>query len=113
MANVAVVGGGIAGLGAAHTLKKAGVDVTVFEAASEAGGRMRSQQWGGTWVDRGAEFFADTDLDQFRPLIDNLGLSQQIISYPGDKVAFEVWRYGKAHPLSFTELSSLLNFGAI
>jgi protoporphyrinogen/coproporphyrinogen III oxidase len=113
MVRVAVVGGGIAGLGAAYTLKKAGVDVTVFEAASQAGGRMRSQQWGGAWVDRGAEFIADADLEEFRPLIADMGMSRQLISYPGSKVAFDVWRDGKPHPLSFTEISSILTFGAM
>jgi oxygen-dependent protoporphyrinogen oxidase len=113
MAQVAVVGGGIAGLGAAYTLKKAGVDVTVFESAPEAGGRMRSQQWGGAWVDRGAEFIADADLAHFRPIIGELGLNKELVSYPGGKVAFEVWRDGQAHPLSFTEVSSILTFGAM
>ena len=113
MTRVAVVGGGIAGLGAAYTLKKAGVDVTVFESASEAGGRMRSQQWAGAWVDRGAEFIADADLAHFRPVLDDLGLTQQLKPYPGGKVAFEVWRNGQAHPLSFTEMSSILTFGAM
>lgn len=113
MAQVAVIGGGIAGLGAAYTLKRAGVDVTVFESAPEAGGRIRSQQWGGAWVDRGAEFIADTDLSHFRPVIDELGLSQDLVPYPGGKVAFDVWRDGQAHELSFTELSSILTFGAM
>ncbi|MBZ0287804.1 MAG: FAD-dependent oxidoreductase, partial [Anaerolineae bacterium] len=113
MARVAVIGGGIAGLGAAYTLKKAGVDVTVFEASSEAGGRMRSQQWGGAWVDRGAEFIADPDLQHFRPVIAELGLSKDLVPYPGGKVAFDVWRDGQTHQLSFTELSSILTFGAM
>jgi oxygen-dependent protoporphyrinogen oxidase len=113
MVHVAVIGAGIAGLGAAYTLKKAGVDVTVFESSSEPGGRMRSQQWAGAWVDRGAEFIADADLGHFRPLIDELGLEKDLMSYPGGKVAFDVWRDGRAHPLSFTEVGSILNFGAM
>jgi protoporphyrinogen/coproporphyrinogen III oxidase len=113
MTRVVVVGGGIAGLGAAYTLKKVGLDVTVLEAASEAGGRIRSREWNGAWVDMGAEFIADGDMQQFRPLIQELGLEDQLRPYPGGKVAFEVWRDGKPHSLSFTEMSSILRFGAM
>ncbi len=39
--NVAVIGGGPAGLAAAHTLRKQGHSVTIFEAAAELGGMAR------------------------------------------------------------------------
>jgi len=41
--SVAIVGGGIAGLIAAIDLARAGVKVSVFEAAVELGGRARTQ----------------------------------------------------------------------
>ncbi|MGH2727865.1 MAG: protoporphyrinogen/coproporphyrinogen oxidase [Actinomycetota bacterium] len=112
MAKVIVVGGGIAGLGAAHTLQKAGVEVSVLEAAPEAGGRMRSTFWNDAWVDLGAEFITSNDTS-FEKLAAELGILDQRLIYPGEKVAFNIWRDGKAHPLSFTEASSFLKFGAM
>lgn len=40
--NVAVIGGGVAGLTAAAQLAERGIDVTVFEASSQLGGRART-----------------------------------------------------------------------
>ena len=40
---IGIVGGGIAGLNAAYTLKKAGFSSQVFEASNRAGGRMFSK----------------------------------------------------------------------
>lgn len=113
MAQIVVVGGGIAGLGAAYTLQKAGVEVSVLEAAPEAGGRVRSKHWHGAWIDLGAEFIADADMTAFEKLAGELGLLDQRIVYPGEKVAFTIWRDGKAHPLSYTEPRSFLRFGAM
>ena len=52
---IAVVGGGIAGLAAAAALKARGYrDVTVFEKASEVGGKVRSRWIGGEVYELGA-----------------------------------------------------------
>ena len=51
--SVAVVGSGCAGLAAAHALSKAGLHVTVFEAASHVGGHAHTVQVEGTAVDVG------------------------------------------------------------
>lgn len=40
--NIAIVGGGIAGLNAAYQLKKAGLKATVYEASGRLGGRIQS-----------------------------------------------------------------------
>jgi len=112
MARVIVVGGGIAGLGAAYTLQKAGVEVSVLESEAEAGGRMRSKNWNGAWIDLGAEFTTSNDV-AFEKLAAELGILDQRVSYPGEKVAFNIWRDGTSHPLSFTEASSFLRFGAM
>lgn len=56
---IAIVGGGIAGLSAGWELKKAGFDVTVFEANEYAGGRMLSSRDGGYTFDQGADFFSE------------------------------------------------------
>ncbi|HEX5089234.1 MAG TPA: protoporphyrinogen oxidase, partial [Nocardioides sp.] len=52
---VLVVGGGLAGLTAAHLLGLEGHDATVLEAAPEAGGKLRRTEVGGVVVDVGAE----------------------------------------------------------
>ena len=112
MAKVVVVGGGIAGLGAAHTLQKAGVEVSVLESEPEAGGRMRSKYWHGAWIDLGAEFTTSNDT-AFEKLAAELGILDQRITYPGESVSFNIWRDGKSHPLNFTEAKSFLRFGAM
>ena len=58
---VAVVGAGIAGIACARTLMQAGLDVTVFEKSTGAGGRMstRSSEFGG--FDHGAQYFTVRD----------------------------------------------------
>jgi monoamine oxidase len=55
---VFVIGGGAAGLMAAHTLKKARIPFRLFEASSRPGGRVYTlENADGTHVDMGAEFF--------------------------------------------------------
>ena len=51
--SIAVVGAGIAGLTAAHRLKRAGFDVVVFESLDRPGGRMYSTKRGDYIVDLG------------------------------------------------------------
>ncbi|MGP1718533.1 MAG: hydroxysqualene dehydroxylase HpnE [Methylophilus sp.] len=51
--NVAIVGAGLAGLSAAHTLLRQGQQVTLFEAAPQAGGRARGVPHAETMLDNG------------------------------------------------------------
>ena len=51
--DVVVVGAGIAGLTAAATLSKAGLDVVVLEASDDVGGRVRTDRVDGLQLDRG------------------------------------------------------------
>lgn len=51
--NVAVLGGGYAGMAAAVTLAEAGLPVTVYEAASHLGGRARRVRYNGVALDNG------------------------------------------------------------
>jgi phytoene dehydrogenase-like protein len=51
-ADVVVIGAGLAGLAAAHHLTRAGLHVTVLEAASRVGGRMATERVDGFLLDR-------------------------------------------------------------
>jgi oxygen-dependent protoporphyrinogen oxidase len=52
---VAVVGGGIAGLAAAHLLHERGLETVVFESTDRVGGKLRLEQVGDQTLDVGAE----------------------------------------------------------
>ncbi|MFJ4918551.1 protoporphyrinogen oxidase [Streptomyces sp. NPDC088725] len=53
--HVVVIGGGVAGLAAAHRLLSAGIRVTLIEATDRLGGKLRSGEIEGVQVDLGAE----------------------------------------------------------
>jgi oxygen-dependent protoporphyrinogen oxidase len=74
---VIVVGAGIAGLTAAYTLQKQGIDVLVLEREATPGGRMRTERHGDFVVDRGAQFIASS-YRNMRALVDELGLRPQV-----------------------------------
>lgn len=57
---VAVIGGGVAGLSAGHTLRRAGCDVTVLEASPRLGGRLSTAEVAGEMVELGMK----TELDR-------------------------------------------------
>jgi len=85
---IVIVGGGIAGLNALHTLKKAGYDATIYEASGRTGGRMFTvpESMGkGTWTEFGGEFI-DTDHDDMWALIHEFEKEQHVewIDYAQD-----------------------------
>lgn len=53
MNDVAIVGGGLAGLAAARTLRTAGIRCTLFEATDMLGGRVNSERFDDIIVDKG------------------------------------------------------------
>jgi len=73
--HVVVVGGGIAGLAAAWTLRERGAQVTLLEAAPELGGRCRSVLWHGEWLITGAMAFNEYDTNLIE-LSEALGIRQ-------------------------------------
>ncbi|EES11038.1 hypothetical protein BDA96_06G143400 [Sorghum bicolor] len=81
--SVAVVGAGVSGLVAAYRLRKSGVNVTVFEAADRAGGKIRTNSEGGFLWDEGANTMTEGELEASR-LIDDLGL-QDKQQYPNSQ----------------------------
>ncbi|WP_370288947.1 protoporphyrinogen oxidase [Nocardioides sp.] len=68
-----VVGGGIAGLTAAHDLAEAGADVLLLEADGQPGGKLRTGEVAGVGVDVGAEAMLYRHA-QGRALAEQLGL---------------------------------------
>jgi oxygen-dependent protoporphyrinogen oxidase len=74
---VIVVGGGIAGLTAAHILKRHGMINQVIEATSRVGGRMTSDVVDGHVVDRGAQFLS-TGYAVIPGLLEELCISRRV-----------------------------------
>ncbi|MGI9174132.1 MAG: flavin monoamine oxidase family protein [Rhodothermales bacterium] len=75
-ARVAIVGGGIAGLNAAYTFKKAGLKATVYEASRRTGGRIVTAHGAlapGLYTERGGEFI-DSDHEDMLALASEFGL---------------------------------------
>jgi len=81
--SVAVVGAGVSGLAAAYRLRQSGVNVTVFEAADRAGGKIRTNSEGGFVWDEGANTMTEGEWEASR-LIDDLGL-QDKQQYPNSQ----------------------------
>jgi oxygen-dependent protoporphyrinogen oxidase len=98
-AHVVVVGGGIAGLAAAHRLRTeggSGVQVTLLESSSELGGKLRVSPVAGVPVDEGAEAMQAT-----RPEAIGLARSAGLvddIEYPATSGA-GVWVRGQIRPM--------------
>ena len=73
-ADVIVIGGGIAGLGAAMRLQDRGLEPLVLEAESRVGGRMTTDRVNGFVIDRGVTLFGN-GFGSMRALVKRLGLS--------------------------------------
>ena len=95
--DVAIVGGGIAGLAAAYELQRRGVPVRVLEASARIGGVVSSDRFDGWVVDAGP----DSMLVQ-KPaavaLCRELGLADRLIHTLPPRTAY-VLRHGQLHPL--------------
>lgn len=103
--SVCVIGAGLAGLSAAYDLGRAGVDVTVLEAAPDLGGLASSLQIGGTPIERFYHFICRADSDLI-DLVDELGLSDQLHWTPSKTSFFHDGRlYGFSSPLDLLRFS--------
>ena len=110
--DVAIVGGGIAGLAAAYELGQRGVSVRVLEATSRAGGVITTERVDGWVIDGGP----DSMLVQ-KPaavaLCRELGLADRLIPTLTPRTAY-VLRDGRLHPLAEGSfLGFPLKFGAL
>ena len=74
--DVAVIGAGAAGIGAARRLREAGtVSIVVLEARERVGGRVHTIAPAGFPLDRGAEWLHSADRNPLSPIAQHLGFS--------------------------------------
>jgi oxygen-dependent protoporphyrinogen oxidase len=106
--NVLVVGGGIAGLVAAHELQRSGHTVRVLEREAVAGGRMRSEAVGEFVVDRGAQFISSA-YRNMRELARELGIAERIHALRRTDNAMV--RHGRLWPGAYDSAARLLASG--
>ncbi len=88
--NIAIVGGGIAGLNAAYQLKKVGLTATVYEARSRVGGRIQSVTGAvgpGIVTDLGG-LFINTDHADMLGLVQEFGLKRFNRTRDAERVPF-------------------------
>lgn len=92
---VAVLGGGISGLSAAHRLVSApGMEVVVIEASNRLGGKIKTSDFDGRQVDEAADAFL-TRGGQAEGLCRELGLDSQLVP-PATNRAW-LWRGDRLH----------------
>ena len=99
---IGIVGGGISGLVLAYELRRLGVDVTVWEAASVPGGVMRSQLHGDLVLELGPQRARLSD--PFRRLVESVGLTGELVTAPTDLPLY-VYHRGRLRqaPLSLSQ----------
>ncbi|MFM1725660.1 protoporphyrinogen oxidase [Rhodococcus sp. PAM 2766] len=97
--SVAVVGGGVTGLVAAFRLRQqlgADAEITVVEAGSRLGGKLRTVPLGDGPVDVGAEAFI-ARRPEVAELLVELGIEDQLVHPAGRQPL--IWSEGALHPL--------------
>jgi len=91
---VVIIGGGCAGLSAAYTLKKRGVDFVLFEASARVGGRVGNRQWKDFNYAIGAAMTEPQWKTTFKYL-NELNLINTVSEVKSQRYAF--WNKGKNH----------------
>jgi monoamine oxidase len=122
--DVVVIGAGLAGLGAATTLRRMGRSVVLLEAADRAGGRAWTAyppELGGVWFDMGAIWLHDAERNPLTPIAEAMGdtlLRSDALrterTFIGDRLATEAELddYTKAWPRFEAAAERLLQDGA-
>ncbi len=95
---VVVIGGGLAGLSAAHRLTELDVPVRVLEASAEMGGTIATERVDGFVMERGADSFL-TEKPWGLALCHRLGLDDEIIGTRDTKRRTYVVHNRRLHPL--------------
>ena len=97
MVDVAVVGGGIAGLAAAYELQQRGLSVRLFEAAASLGGVIRTERFDGWVIDGGPDALL-IQKPAAVALCRELGLGDRLVSTLLPRTAY-ILRDGRLRPL--------------
>ncbi|WP_404305558.1 protoporphyrinogen oxidase [Neorhodopirellula lusitana] len=97
---VAVIGGGISGLAAAHQLRKLDptLDVTVYESASRLGGVIKTTEKDGFLIEGAADNFITTSPTAIE-LCKDLGLGDELIQTNSGGGGAMVVSHGKLEPI--------------
>ena len=103
---IAVIGGGISGLSAAHFLRKEGADVIVFEKDASPGGTIGSRVVDGYLVENGPNSTSETNFVIDELLTDLNILDEKVYADENSKYRF-ILRNGKLHALPSGPVSFL------
>lgn len=57
---VIIIGGGLAAIKCAYVLQKHGIDFAIIEPSKRLGGRIRGTNFGGTYIEEGANWIMGT-----------------------------------------------------
>lgn len=95
--SVLVVGGGVAGLAAAHALTRAGVPVTLVEASARLGGKVGTDRVDGFLVERGPDSFFAQPANAVE-LSRTLGLGAALLPPSPPSIVY-AWDRGRLVPL--------------
>lgn len=103
---VIVIGGGISGLTTAFWLKKHGINITLIEKNSFAGGSIRTEHKEGYLIEYGPNSSLETT-PLIEQLLGELGISGEKIYASEESNKRYILRGGKLHPLPMSPLSFL------
>lgn len=95
---VAVVGGGVSGLTAAHRLRTLGVGVILLEESHRLGGKVMTDMEDGYLIEGGPDSFVAAK-GSVMSLAAELGIGARVISSRPEHRGSYVWWQGRLHPL--------------